>query len=179
VDNRPFIVVSGLPASGKTTLAVRLARILELPLFDKDDILEALFERAGTVDTAARQRLSRMSDDVLKKIAAASAGAVVVSHWRHGRAEGTSGTPVAWLKALSASLIEVHCICPPAIAERRFRARQRHPSHNDAARSPEPTEQFQRLADLGPLEIGATISVRTDEPYDIAGIIREIKRHLG
>jgi predicted kinase len=179
VDNRPFIVVSGLPASGKTTLAARLAQILGLPLFDKDDILEALFERAGTVDAAARQRLSRMSDDVLKKIAAASPGAVVVSHWRHERAEGTSGTPVAWLKALSALLIEVHCICPPAIAERRFRARQRHPGHNDAARSPELTEQFQRLADLGPLGIGAPISVRTDEPYDIAGIIHEIQRHLG
>jgi shikimate kinase len=178
VDNRPSIGASGLPASGKTTLAARLAEILGLPLFDKDDILEALFERAGAVDAAARQRLSRMSDDVLRRIAVASRGAVIVSHWRHERAGGTSGTPVAWLKALSATLIEVHCICPAAIAERRFRARQRHPSHNDAARSPSLTDQFQRLADLGPLGLGATISVRTDEPYDIAGIIREIRRHL-
>jgi len=178
VDNRPFIVVSGLPASGKTTLAARLSHSLGLPLFDKDDILEALFERAGTVDATARQRLSRMSDDVLQRIAAASQGAVVVSHWRHERAEATSGTPVAWLKDLSASLIEVHCICPPAIAERRFRARQRHPGHNDAARSPGLTEQLQRLAELGPLGIGATISVRTDTAYDVAGIIREIRRHL-
>lgn len=178
MDDRPFIVVSGLPASGKTTLASKLAAILRLPLFDKDDILEALFERAGPVDATARQSLSRMSDDVLRTIAAASQGAVIVSHWRHESAKGTSGTPVAWLKALSTTLIEVHCICPPAIAERRFRARQRHPSHNDAVRSPDLTDQFQRLAGLGPLGLGVTISVRTDEPYDIAGIIREIRRHL-
>ena len=127
MDDRPFIVVSGLPASGKTTLAARLAEILGLPLFDKDDILEALFERAGAVDAAARQRLSRMSDDVLRRIAVASRGAVIVAHWRHERAGGTSGTPVAWLKALSATLIEVHCICPAAIAERRFRAPSKAP----------------------------------------------------
>jgi predicted kinase len=178
MDDRAFVVVSGLPASGKTTLAVSLAESLRLPLFDKDDILEALFERAGPVDAAARQRLSRMSDDVLARIAAVSHGAVIVSHWRHERSAETSGTPVAWLRALSATLIEVHCVCPPAIAERRFRARQRHPGHNDAARSPGLADQFQRLAALGPLGLGATISVRTGEPCDIAGIVREIRRHL-
>jgi adenylate kinase family enzyme len=82
VDDRSFIAVSGLSASGKTTLAIKLAEMLGLPLFDKDDILEALFEHAETVDVAVRQRLSRMSDDVLAKIAAASRGAVIVSRLR-------------------------------------------------------------------------------------------------
>ena len=38
-----FVVVSGLPASGKTTLAKSLALALGLRLLDKDDILESLF----------------------------------------------------------------------------------------------------------------------------------------
>jgi hypothetical protein len=179
VDNRPFIAVSGLPASGKTTLAIKLAEELGLPLFDKDDILEALFDHAEMVDVAVRQRLSRMSDDVLARIAAASRGAVIVSFWRHECAEGTSGTPITWLRTLTATLIEVHCVCSPTVAARRFRVRQRHPGHNDAVRSPDLTDQFQRLADLGPLGLGMTISVRTDEPYDIAGIIRDIRRYCG
>ena len=40
----PFVVVSGLPASGKSTLSRRLATALSLPMLDKDDILEGLFE---------------------------------------------------------------------------------------------------------------------------------------
>ena len=38
-----FVIVSGLPASGKSTIAVGLAEDLRLPLMDKDAYLEALF----------------------------------------------------------------------------------------------------------------------------------------
>ena len=43
-----FVVVSGLPASGKSTLGRALAAAWALPFIDKDEILEALFEREGT-----------------------------------------------------------------------------------------------------------------------------------
>jgi len=46
--DRRFVVVSGLPGSGKTTVAQALAPLLKLPLFDKDAILEQLFETKGT-----------------------------------------------------------------------------------------------------------------------------------
>src|SRR4051794_10844242 len=42
------VVVSGIPASGKTTLARQLALALELPLVSKDVIKEALFDALGT-----------------------------------------------------------------------------------------------------------------------------------
>jgi hypothetical protein len=55
LGEQPFVVVSGLPGSGKTTLGRRLARALGLPLIDKDDILERLFETKGIGDTAWRR----------------------------------------------------------------------------------------------------------------------------
>ena len=178
MTERPFIVVSGLPASGKTTLALKLAGALGLPLFDKDDILEALFESAGEVDLPTRQQLSRASDNVLARLAAMSQGAVLVSLWRHPAMDGVSGTPVAWLNALSARLVEIHCVCAPEIAEARFRSRRRHPGHNDPARSDSLGPQLDHLAKLGPLGLQPAISIRTDEAYDLDRLVREVRRHL-
>jgi adenylate kinase family enzyme len=43
-----FIIVTGLPASGKTTLAKELARRLLVPHMDKDTFLENLFLQRKT-----------------------------------------------------------------------------------------------------------------------------------
>jgi predicted kinase len=56
------VVVSGLPASGKTTLGRQLAGALDLPLIDKDEILESLFDSRGIGDASWRRKLSRESD---------------------------------------------------------------------------------------------------------------------
>ena len=39
-----LVVVSGMPSSGKTTVAEELARRLRLPLIAKDAIKESLYE---------------------------------------------------------------------------------------------------------------------------------------
>ncbi|HKW20818.1 MAG TPA: AAA family ATPase [Ktedonobacterales bacterium] len=51
------IVVNGLPATGKTTLARRLADDFHLPLLAKDAIKETLFETLGWSDRAWSRRL--------------------------------------------------------------------------------------------------------------------------
>src|ERR1700754_1620515 len=56
-----FIVISGLPGSGKTTLGRHPALALGLPLLDKDAILERLFESKGVRDLEWRRALSRES----------------------------------------------------------------------------------------------------------------------
>ena len=54
----PLVIVSGLPASGKSTLSRGLAAALSLALIDKDVILEGLFEivqvnTSGNIDVGA------------------------------------------------------------------------------------------------------------------------------
>ena len=85
--------MSGLPASGKSRLGAAIAPLLGLPLLDKDDFLEALYERDGIGDAAWRERLSRRSDDLFRAeamaVTLATGGAVLTSFWRHpGRTDG-------------------------------------------------------------------------------------------
>ncbi|SED18936.1 shikimate kinase [Streptomyces sp. TLI_105] len=53
MNDKAFVIVSGLPASGKTTLGRRLATGLGLPLVDKDAILEFLYGSLGVGDEAS------------------------------------------------------------------------------------------------------------------------------
>ncbi|WP_425432548.1 AAA family ATPase [Hydrococcus rivularis] len=42
-----LILISGLPCTGKTTLARKIAQKLQLPLVCRDDIKESLFDSLG------------------------------------------------------------------------------------------------------------------------------------
>ena len=95
---KPFVLISGLPGSGKTTRGRRLAPTLNLPLIDKDDILDRLFESKGVGDAAWRRRLSRESDVILQQEASNSSGAVLASLWRLPGMPSDSGTPTEWLE---------------------------------------------------------------------------------
>lgn len=176
---RPFVVVSGLPASGKTTLGAEIARALGLPLIDKDDILEELFEAHDRVDVALRQQLSRKADAIFQARAEASRGAVLVSFWRPLGDAGSAGTPSDWTTLLSSRLVEVHCECPAGLAEHRFRARTRHPAHNDTARLDALAQQFADLSARGHLGIGDVIKVRTDKPIATDEILANLQSLLG
>jgi predicted kinase len=167
-----FIVVSGLPASGKTTLALRLGPALSLPVIDKDAILDRLFERDGPGDEFWRRTLSRKSDLFFEAAAIASKGALLVSHWRVPGMRKNSGTSLAWLDG---HLINVHCVCSPEIAAARFVARKRHPGHLDANRTyDELLEQFRELERLGPPRIERSIKVDTSEEPDLKPLLVQI-----
>lgn len=133
VGNRRFVVVSGLPGSGKSTLGHELAPRLGLALLDKDDFLEGLLDGHAAVDAQLRHALSRQSDRDFQRAAEASSGAVLVSFWRREDLSSTSGTPTDWLGL--PNVVEMHCACSPTVAATRFVARQRHTGHGDARRS--------------------------------------------
>jgi predicted kinase len=175
----PFVVVSGLPGSGKTTLAHRLAPALQLPLIDKDDILKRLFETRGIGDTAWRRQLSRESDEILQQEARAAGGAVLSSFWHLHGMPSDSGTPTDWLLRLSAPLVNVYCVCPPETAASRFRNRKRHPGHLDGEMSHDDLlANLRQLALLGPLDISPRIDVDTSQEPDVTGLVAEIRGAL-
>lgn len=178
---RVFVVMSGLPGSGKTTLGRGIAVALGVPLLDKDEILEPLLETLATADPDSRQRLSRASDAVLQSIAMNTPAAVLCSFWRRERLSTTSGTPTDWLRDLQdARLVEVYCACSVPLAVQRFQARRRHPGHHDGRHTTEDLiDQFTRLDAEGPLGIGVLIRADTGGDADPAAIAAVVVRHLG
>jgi AAA domain len=165
---RLFVAVTGLPASGKSTLGRALSSELRLPFLDKDDILEALFGAFEVQSPDDRSHLSRASDAVLESVALASQGAVLASFWRRPGHSTESGTPTQWLSSLTSDVVvEVHCECDSVLAASRFANRRRHPSHWDGRTTePELRASFAVLAHQGPVLGGTTITVLTSEPVD-------------
>ena len=173
---RPFIVVSGLPGCGKSTLARQLSLTMGLPLLDKDDILERLFDVKGIGDSAWRRRLSRESDVMLEAEATVSQGAVLTSFWHLPGMAEDSGTPTRWLLTLSHDLVHVNCVCPPEIAAKRFQMRTRHAGHLDGDRTPTGIlARIHELVRLGPLDIEPRVDVDTSVVPDIDVVTREIR----
>lgn len=174
-----FVVVSGLPASGKSTLALRLGGELGLPVLDKDAILEALFERSPVVSGEHRSALSREADSLMRQQAGSLQQAILVSWWRHPASTESTGTDVGWLRELGTQVIEVHIDCPPDLAAVRFVRRRRHPGHLDG-RWDEHTlrDAFARHARLGPLGLGVCIDAAPDVDAGFAGVFDSLRMAL-
>lgn len=181
--SRRFVIVSGLPGSGKTTVARALAPLMNLPVVDKDEILERLFESRGIGDFGWRRALSREADVILHADVSASVGAIVSSFWHVPGMPTDSGTPTDWLDSLSGVIVNVHCECPPAVAADRFLRRTRHAGHLDGTRSAADVHaSIDALAALGSLGIGEPVLVDTTLPIDGVALLRDVNaamRHLG
>jgi len=170
-----FIVVSGLPSSGKSALAQQLARALDLVVLDKDQILERLFESKGWGDEEWRRKLSRESDLVLQTEAFASDGAILVSHWHLPGMPSTSGTPTAWISQLPGKVVNIHCKCPAELSASRFADRTRHPGHLDQQRShAEILASIRQVDGFGTLDLGPRIEVDTSHAADPAAVLSKV-----
>jgi hypothetical protein len=170
-----FVIVSGIPGSGKTTLGRKLALALRLPFYDKDEILEGLFEAEGVGDVAWRGKLSRRSDDELVRAVTSSGGAVVVSFWRTKKTGEGSGTPVEWIRKLPGRICEIHCTCDPLIAAGRFNGRRRHVGHLDGNKPTVDPAEFRQLASAGPLRLGEVTVIDTSGTYDLEAVVAGIR----
>jgi glucokinase len=176
---KPFVVISGLPGSGKTTLGRRLAPALDLPLIDKDDILDRLFDARGIGDAAWRRTLSRESDLMLQHEATRSSGAIVASFWRVPGMPSDSGTPTDWLDAPSHHVVNVHCVCDAELAANRFLQRRRHPGHRDGESSlSDVLASLRQLSQLPPLDLGQRIDVDTSQEPNLIDVVRAIESAL-
>jgi predicted kinase len=119
------VVVTGLPGSGKTTLAVPLAAQLTLPLISKDHIKELLADHLGVGPLASEY--GQAAVHVMLGLAAKAPEVMLESFFWPGVSEPE-------ILALERPLVQVHCRCDPALARARFEARliagQRHAVHH-------------------------------------------------
>jgi predicted kinase len=171
--SRLFVVVSGPPASGKSTLAPALAGELRLPLFAKDTIKDALMSVLPVPDVDASRQLGRAAVAALLAMAAESpCGAVVESNFYRSRA-------VVDLRRLPGRVVEVFCRVDREVARTRYEARagSRHAGHFDTIRSAEELwndEVSEPVAGGWPL-----LEVDTTEPADVPDVVRLIREMTG
>jgi predicted kinase len=165
----PFVVVSGLAASGKTSLAEPLAQALGVPLISKDAIKEALFEAVGYAGLDWSKTLSRAADAAMVRIAQDLDSAVLDNFWYAETADEL-------LAPLPRPIVEVFCVCDPDVAYDRFRGRVRHPGHADQERDPDTLRApfFTRAKKLPLRTLGPIVEVSTERPVDVGSVAARV-----
>ncbi len=174
---RSIIVITGLPASGKSTLAHLLGEELGFAVIDKDDFLEVLLGSVQKFDTEFRFRCSREADKLFEEAARTAGNVILVSHWQGPDEHRESGTPSAWLREFD-KVIEIVCHCSVATALQRFRDRIRHPGHGDNRSDLNTLRQwFEEDSLRSPLGIGSVITVSTESLVDIKKLAQECRQY--
>lgn len=165
-----LVIVSGSAASGKTTLAERLAHDLCLPLLSRDGFKECLMDVLGCPDRQRSRELGAASYailyEALENLVNAGIGTVVDSNFRRGVSEPEFQRYLDRVNAL-----QLHCYVSPEIARARFRARaaggDRHPGHHED--DPETLADFEASLTSGahaPLDLAVPlIEVETTDGY--------------
>lgn len=132
-----MIIVSGPSASGKSTLADRLAADLSLPVIHRDRIKEALFDALGSSDRERSKELGvasalvnlRMLEDVLKNGASCIAEAKFIPKFCNDELRQL-------LADTNSEAIQIQCSADGTVLLERFTKRansvERHPGHNEA-----------------------------------------------
>lgn len=131
-----LILVSGLPGTGKTSIARRIADRFQVPLLNKDSIKETMFDQLGVGNRSWSKKLSQASFAILFKVVEAvlTAGASMVVEGNFPA--GFTKEAIANLKnRVSFSILEVQCVTAREVLLSRYRARlagqNRHPGHLD------------------------------------------------
>ena len=164
-----FVVVSGPPASGKTTLAPPLARELGLPLVAKDSIKDALMSVLPVPDVDASREVGRAAVAAMLAVAADSpVGAVIESNFYRSISRQQ-------LARLPGQVVEVFCRCDREVARQRYAARSgtRHAGHFDSVRTIEELwndEVAEPVAGGWPL-----LDLDTNHPVDIGEVARFVR----
>ena len=177
-----LVVISGPPASGKTTLARRLAAELRLPLVSRDDIKERLFESIGWSDREWSKRLGGASWELLywfvETQLAAGRSCIVESNFDPER---DSERMNAFADRFGARLVQIHCYAAGDVLIDRFLSRfesgERHPGHVDHITIDEYRVRL-LAAKPEPLEIdGTTLIIDTTDPggIDYDWIVTEVQ----
>lgn len=166
-----LIVINGLPAAGKTTLATELGKLLGVPVISKDYLKESFADISGT--SVSSGQLGALASQTLWRLAELIPDRVIVESWWFGprdlgfveEALSTLGNPPA---------VEVWCQIDPAVAMSRYISRNRHSIHPAGQESLSVWEPW--IKDPQPLSVGKVLRVDTSKPTDVPALAEDIIR---
>jgi predicted kinase len=179
--NAPLlIVVTGSPASGKTTLAERLSEAMHLPLIAKDAIKEELYDTLEGASPSDSHRLGYVAVRLLhswaERLLAKDVSIVLESNFKRS----LSVEDLQELFALSSPIL-VQCTAPDDHIIDRYIERseqgERHPVHDDANHVDELRKDLGAGEyDLRSLDVpSVTVDTSVGDGPDIAEIVSRIQ----
>lgn len=136
--NKPkLIVITGMPGSGKTTIADFLGSNLSLPLIEKDKIKEMLFNRLGWSEREWSKKLGMATYDLMDYFIEQQLlngySVIIESNFKP---EFDSLKFQKWKHLYNCDIIQILCHADNDILYNRFISRansgERHPGHADA-----------------------------------------------
>jgi len=141
-----LILITGLPGTGKSTLACSLARHLLVPLICKDTIKEPLLDLLGAADRSESRRLSDASFAVMFALARdclrAGTDVILEGNFRPGEHEAALSASIRDANPSDRNtphairLTQIVCRTPEPVRIARLKARatdpSRHAGHRDA-----------------------------------------------
>lgn len=179
-----LIIVSGLPATGKSTIAKALSEKLNIPLVAKDTIKEFLFDTLGARDRDWSRTLGKASNDFLYELTdklLADGYSVIIENAFEKKFAKPRLEKI--IHAHAPNILEVHCKTEQGVRRKRFIGRNesgnRHTGHVDAVNYPSDNE-VEPLEKYAELNVGKTLLLDTTDTNleDISNIIETIQIRL-
>ena len=163
------VLVNGVPASGKSTVARALSQAKGWPLLTLDTIKEAFFEHLGTGDRDYSRLLGKASHQAIFAVIRdfPDGTTAVVDAWFGFQPADVLQNQIA--RAGIDGVAEIWCHAPGEIIGERYRARleQRHSGHLGASYVPELVELAGRARPLGTYP---RFDADTTRPIDLAAL---------
>jgi predicted kinase len=183
-----LIVVTGLPGTGKTTIANDLSAKLAYPSFRKDEFKEILFDVLGWSDKDWSEALDGACYELLWRTCEAELRAgrscLIESNFER---EAHAGRIRELGEKYGATAIEVHCRTERHVLAERFKERveqgERHPGHAEQSEDVLQNEAIPKLLHepdpwLGVTETRLAVDTTDTEAIDTKAITAWVRRAM-
>lgn len=180
------ILITGHPATGKTTLAHYLAQALGLPLLYRDGLKEKLADTLGWSDDEWSLKLGAATWELLYHLVETLLRAQV-SHIVESNFTATYATPrwQALIDQYPLRIIQIRCEADPTITAQRHQARkergERHPIHRHDNNVDAYAAYLQQQGPLDWIAVESTrLSLDTSEKAvaDYTEIVAQVRERL-